>query len=224
MSEARLEAVLWDMDGVIADTGDYHFRAWQDVFRDEGVSYTREDFRRGFGRRNDTIIRDNIGRVISQEALDIIAEEKEANYRQRVKHNITPLPGAAALVKGLREQGIKQAIASSAPLENIRLILEGVGIAEYFQAIVYGREVTVGKPDPQVYLLAAKKLGVAPASCVVVEDAVAGVAGARSAGMKCLAVTNSHPHQSLKQADLVVDSLEAVAPADLAALFTDGAR
>jgi beta-phosphoglucomutase family hydrolase len=220
MSNSNFEAVLWDMDGVIADTGIYHFQAWQDVFGKRGASFTWEDFQRGFGRRNDTIIRSTIGKNISPEELDAIAEEKEANYRERVSRNITPLPGAVALIKALREQGVRQAIASSAPLENIRLIIGGLGIEECFQAIVYGREVSVGKPSPEVFLLAARKLGAAPDGCVVIEDAVAGVAGAKSAGMKCLAVTNSHARGSLKEADIVADSLEGVGLADLAALFS----
>jgi beta-phosphoglucomutase family hydrolase len=219
MSEGRLEATLWDLDGVIADTGTYHCRAWQYVFRKRGVSFTEEDFRRHFGQRNDTIIRSAIGDSISQEELDAIAREKEANYRRRVARNIKPLPGAEELIRSLRQHGIKLAIASSAPLENIRLIIRGLGIEDCFQAIVYGREVTEGKPSPQVFLLAASKLGTEPRDCLVIEDAVAGVAAAKRAGMKCLAVTNSHSRNSLKEADFIVDTLEAVSVDTLSGLF-----
>jgi beta-phosphoglucomutase family hydrolase len=219
MPEGALEAVLWDLDGVIADTGPYHFRAWQDVFRQKGVDFTEEDFKRQFGQRNDTIIRTTLGASLTQEEVDIIANEKEQNYRRRVARNIRPLPGAIELIKSLRENGIKEAIASSAPMENIRLILRGLAIEDCFQAIVYGREVTEGKPSPQVFLLAARKLGIRPGNCMVIEDAVAGVAAAKKAGMKCVAVTNSHPRNSLKKADLVVDTLEKVSVSDLAGLF-----
>jgi len=104
-------------------------------------------------------------------------------------------------------------------MENIRLILGGLGLEGYFQAIVYGREVTEGKPSPQGYLLAAQKLGVEPQNCIVIEDAVAGVTGAKRAGMHCIAVTNTHPPESLSEADLIVDSLEKISLEDLNRLF-----
>ncbi len=220
MPEGSLKAVLWDMDGVIADTGQYHFGAWRDVFRERGVDFTEEDFRHRFGQRNDTIVRSAMGEGLSSGEVDTVAEEKEENYRRRVAHHINALPGAIALMRSLRERDVKMAIASSAPMENIQLILQGLGIGDCFQAIVFGREVTEGKPSPQVFLLAAKKLEVEPRDCVVIEDAVAGVAAAKRAGMKCVAVTNSHPRASLKEADLIVDTLEAVDVADLERLFS----
>ncbi len=221
MPEDTLEAVLWDLDGVIADTGLYHCRAWQDVFHKRGVNFTDDDFKCHFGQGNDTIIRSALGGSISPKELDIIASEKEENYRRRVAQNIKPLPGAIELIRALKEYNIKEAIASSAPLENIQLIIRGLGINinECFQTIVWGREVAESKPSPQVFLLAARKLGTEPQNCVVIEDAVAGVAAAKRDGMKCVAVTNSHPRNSLKEADLIVDTLEAVNVSDLAGLF-----
>lgn len=223
MSEDKLEAVLWDLDGVIANTGPYHFQAWQDVFQKKGVNITEEDFKRHFGQRNDTIIRSTLGEDISQDELDAIANEKEENYRRRVSHNIKPLPGVIDLIGSLKRHEIKMAIASSAPLENIRLITRGLGIDDCFQASVYGREVAEGKPDPQVFLLAAQKLGLEPRNCVVIEDAVAGVAAAKRASMKCVAVTNSHSPKNLKEADLIVDTLEAVSVSELVQLFRPAA-
>ncbi len=223
MSEGTLEAVLWDLDGVIADTGTYHCQAWQDIFGKRGVSFTEEDFMRHFGQRNDTIIRDTVGGSISPEELDVIASEKEANYRRRVAGNIKPLPGAIELIRALGQHGINMAIASSAPLENIQIIIRGLGIEDCFQAIVWGQEVAEGKPSPQVFLLAARKLEVEPRNCVVIEDAVAGVAAAKTAAMKCVAVTNSHPRNSLKEADLIVATLAALGVSDLAGLFRPSA-
>lgn len=210
------------MDGVIADTALYHFKAWQDVFQKRGVSYTEADFKSNFGRRNDTIIRNMIGGSLPADRVEEIAGEKEGNYRQRVAQNIKPLPGAIELIRALKERGVKMAIASSAPTENIQLILRGLGIGDYFQVIVSGRQVSEGKPSPQGFLLAARKLEVAPENCVVIEDAIDGVAGARRAGMKCLAVTSNHPRQSLAEADRVVDTLEAVNVDDLPGLFEKG--
>jgi len=219
MSDNQLEAVLWDLDGVIADTGIYHCRAWQEVFSQMGIEFTEEHFVKHFGQRNDTIIRDTVNETISQEALDAIADRKEVTYRRLVADNIKALPGAIELLSSLQERGIKSAIASSAPPENVRIILKGLGIEKYFDAIACGREVTEGKPSPQIFLLAAEKLKAEPAGCIVIEDAVAGIAGAKRAGMKCVAVANSHPRGKLKEADLIVASLETVSADDLAKLY-----
>ncbi|MBA7628849.1 Beta-phosphoglucomutase [subsurface metagenome] len=207
------------MDGVIADTAPYHFKAWQEVFQKRGINFTTEDFKHNFGQRNDSIIRYAIGENVSPDEVDVIANEKEENYRQRVAQNIKPLSGAIELIRALKEHGVKMAIASSAPVENIKLITRGLAVDNYFQVVVWGREVTEGKPSPQAFLLAAKRLEVEPRNCVVIEDAVAGVTAAKRAGMKCLAVTNTHPEKSLMAADLVVDTLETISVDDLARLF-----
>ena len=219
MSNGKLRAVLWDLDGVIADTGRYHYRAWQEIFTPMGIDFTEEHFIKHFGQRNDTIIRDSVGRVISQEELEDIAVRKEKAYRRLVAHNIRALPGSIDLLKELEKNGIPSAIASSAPPENVNVIINGLGIEGLFQAIACGREVTEGKPSPQIFLKAAEKLGVSPPDCVVIEDAVAGVTGAKRAGMKCVAVTNSHSGDSLREANLVVSSLEKVGIDALSSLF-----
>ena len=219
MSNGRLEAILWDLDGVIADTGDYHYQAWGDIFKEKGATFTREDFMRHFGQRHDTIIKFALGDDIPPDEFERITERKQREYRRLVTGNIKPLPGAVELITSLNDHHIKTAIASSAPLENIEIIIRGLGIEECFQAIACGTEVTEGKPSPQIFLLAAEKLGVEPANCVVIEDAIAGVAAAKEAGMKCIAVTNSHPISSLREADLIVSTLEAVDIEDLHVLF-----
>jgi beta-phosphoglucomutase family hydrolase len=219
MSEGKLEAVLWDLDGVIADTARYHYLAWQEIFRERGVNFTWPDFMKLFGRRHDTIIRFALGDKLTPEEFDAITERKQSTYRRLVAANIVPLPGAIDLMKKLKKHGIKSAIASSAVPENIDVILGGLGIESYFQAIAWGTEVKEGKPSPEIFLRAAEKLGVKPADCAVIEDAIAGVAAAKKAGMKCIAVTNSHPRKDLDKADLIVDSLEKVGIDDLKRLF-----
>ena len=219
INNSRDKAIIWDMDGVIADTAPYHLNAWQEVFQKRGVNLTKEDFRRNFGQRNDTIIRNTLGKETPQNEIDAIAREKEGNFRRMVRQNIKPLPGAIELIKLLKEHGVKMALASSAPIENIRLLTKGLGINNWFQSIISGRDVTEGKPSPQGFLLAALKLGVEPKNCIVIEDAIAGVTAAKRAGMRCLAITNTHPRQSLAEADLVVDTLEAVTVNDLEALL-----
>jgi beta-phosphoglucomutase family hydrolase len=218
-TESRPKAVIWDMDGVIADTGPYHFRAWRKVFRERGVELTEEDFKRNFGKRNDTIIRNTLGDGTATIETEAISQEKEATFRRLIKNNMKPLPGVTGLIKSLAAGGFKQALGSSAPIENIRLILKSLGIADAFQAIASGGEVGEGKPGPQGFLLAAQKLAMEPRNCVVIEDAVAGVTAAKRAGMQCLAVTNTHPRERLAKANLVVDTLEEVTPSVLEGLL-----
>jgi len=219
MSEIEAKSVIWDMDGVIADTAPFHLSAWQKVFQERGVKFTKEDFRHSFGQRNDTIIRKTLGEQTSQEEIDAISGKKEASFRRRIRRNLKPLPGVIKLITSLEEQGFKLALASSAPIENIQLLNTGLGIENCFQTIISDKDVTEGKPSPQGFLLAAQRLGVEPRNCVVIEDAVAGVTAAKRAGMHCLAITNTHPRRSLKEADLIVDTLEGVSINDIEGLL-----
>lgn len=210
MSRKEPKAVVWDMDGVIANTAPYHFRAWRQVFQKRGVNFTEADFKHNFGQRNDTIIKNTMGQDTPQNEIEIITQEKEASFRNMARHQIKSLPGAIALLEALARHGFKMALASSAPMANIRLVITSLGIKDYFPIVVSGRDVTEGKPSPQGFLLAARRLGIKPKSCIVVEDAIAGVAAAKKAGMHCLAVTNTHPRKSLLAADLIVDTLAEV--------------
>jgi len=185
------------------------------------VNFTEEDFRRDFGQRNDNIIKHTLGEQLSRDEIEAISAEKGNRFRELVREGIKPLPGAVELIRSLREQGFKLAIASSGPIESIELVTKKLGVYDYFHAIVSGHDVSESKPSPQVFLRAAQKLGVKPRNCIVVEDAVAGVTAAKRGGMHCLAVTNTHPGTSLAEADLVVDTLEAVTVDDLKRLLVD---
>lgn len=204
------QGILWDMDGVIANTAPFHFEAWRDTFKKRGVNFTKEDFDHTFGLRNDSIIQKILGKKISAEDIEAIAQEKETNFRHRLPPVLQPLPGVLQLLKALKNAGFKMALASSAPKENLDLLTLKLGIKDYFDAIVSDKEVKEGKPSPELFLLAADRLKVLPHNCIVIEDAIAGVAAAKAAQMKCIAVTNTHPRDSLSQADTVVDSLEQV--------------
>ncbi len=200
-------ATIWDMDGVIVDTKVYHYRSWRYAFKKKGINFTEADFQRKFGQRNDAIIRATIGREITLEEIEEIALEKENYFRKNVRNHIEPLPGAVELITVLNKAGYRTALASSAPPENIRLLLGSLGLIDCFRQFVSGKEVSESKPSPQIYLMAAQKLGAEPRNCIVFEDAIAGVSGAKRAGMFCVAVTTSNPRNSLQEADLVVDSL-----------------
>jgi len=203
-------AVLWDMDGVIVDSADYHMRSWQETFRQTGINFTADSFKQIFGMRNDEIIRSVLGKDFTQEKFEAIVRAKEVTFRRLIKDNVKAFPGVLRLLADIDEAGFLQALVSSTPMENITLITETLGIKHYFQHILSGYDVTEGKPSPQGYLLAAQRLGVSPENCVVIEDAIVGVKAAKNGGMKCIAVTNTHPTASLVEADLVVSSLELV--------------
>ncbi len=213
------KAVIWDMDGVIADTAQYHLKGWQIVFRKRGANYTEEDFRRNTGKRSDTIIKSVLGRKIKQGEIMAIIREKDETFRQLMGQNIRPLPGVLKLITSLKEHGFKIAIASSAPTDNIQLITRSLKIHNRFDAIISGWEVNKGKPYPQTFLLAAEKLGVEAEDCIVIEDAISGVTASKRAGMRCIAVTNTTSREELREADLIIDTLEEITIDDLERLL-----
>ena len=214
-------AVLFDLDGVIVDTKDAHYESF--VLLGKEVSYTIDDeqFRHLFGRRNDDIFPILYQRPLPEEQVRRLADRKEAIFRDLIRGNVTALPGVTTLLPALAAAGFHLAIGTSTPRENVAMVLASLGIAAYFHAIVSAEDVTVGKPDPQVFLLGAERLGIPPAQCVVVEDAVAGVQAALRGGMKALAVTTNHSREDLAIATRVVDSLAEVTPADFLALLTE---
>jgi beta-phosphoglucomutase len=185
-----------------------------------GLPFTAEDFRRVFGLKNSDVIRKALAPDISAVQVEALAERKEEIFRARVKGNIKPLPGVLPLLHSLKENGFRLALASSTVPENIKLLLSALGIEQLFDCLVSGQDVSRGKPDPEGFLLAAKKLGVEPRCCVIIEDAIDGVRAAKAAGMKCIAVANTHPRETLAEADLTVESLETVDSRDIQSLFT----
>jgi beta-phosphoglucomutase len=211
------KSILWDMDGVIADSYSFHFAAWQETFAKRGIKLTKEDFTKLFGTRNDFIIGSIMGRELPERDVKIMVQEKEENFRRKARGSIKPFPGAVRLLNAIKKGIFKLGLVSSAPRENIDLVLSELDLEGIFDCIVFGQEVSESKPGPQIHLLAAKKLEVTPNDCVVIEDSPLGVRAARTAGMKCLAIANTHPRQELEEADKVVDSLEEV---DLITLLT----
>ena len=182
-------AVLWDLDGTLVDSAESHLASWVEAMEAAGRSVTREQFEATFGQRNDRILAAWLGPDAPPELVARIADEKERLYRRFVRQGgLVALPGAARWIASLDELGWKQAIASSAPRENVDVVLETLGWRSYFQAIVAAEDVRAGKPDPEVFLTAAARLGMPPAHCIVVEDAPSGIEAARRAGMRSIAV------------------------------------
>lgn len=205
--------VLWDMDGVLVDTGEFHFLAWQAVLAQEGLAFDRDRFRQTFGMNNQDMITTLLGRLPEPGQIESIGSRKEALFRQAITGRARLLDGARDWLDWFQAGGARQAIASSAPCENIDALVDELAIRPYFQEIVSGTDMP-GKPDPAVFLTAARLLDIPPASCLVIEDSIAGVAAAGRAGMKCLAVTTTNTAATLSQADWVLSGFSTCHPAD----------
>lgn len=194
------------MDGTLLDSADYHWLAWREVLATEGFELTRERFAESFGRRNDATLRAYFGEGFPLSEVERIGAIKEARYREMVRaHGVELSPGVERWLARLKADGWRQALASSASLLNVEAVLEALNISGFFNAIVSAEDVETGKPDPEVFLVAANRISVPPARCVVIEDAPAGVEAARLAGMRTIGVQSSHV--SL-QSDVVVRTLD----------------
>lgn len=201
-------AILWDLDGVLVDSREAHLEAWRALCAETGRPFDRAYFERTFGLRNEDIVSGYWGDVGSDERRRL-ERRKEALFRQRAAGRIRPLEGAVELVREAARRGLRQAIVSSTPPENVDLALRAIGLEGAFDAIVSGDDVTRGKPDPEGYLLAARRLGVDVRRCVVVEDAPAGVEAGRRAGARTLGVARDREPSALG-ADVVVPDLRDV--------------
>lgn len=201
--------VLWDLDGTLIDSGGHHWVAWRDTLAAEGRSVQPSDFASTFGKRNDEILAELFGRGLDPAWVERVSETKERTYRRLLRERgLALLPGAHGWLVRLRRDGWKQALASSAPQPNIDAALSALDLGRLLDAVVSADEVGRGKPDPAIFLEAARRLGLRPGRCVVVEDAPAGLEAARRAGMPSIGVLSEH-HARL-EADVVVPSLEAL--------------
>lgn len=225
MPTSDLRGAIWDVDGTLVDTAELHFQAWVDLARELKKPFTRADFNATFGRRNPEIIRQLFGQDYSDEEVADLGDRKEERYRKAAQHGVELLPGVRDLLEGLQEAGFRQAVGSSTPRKNLDLILRLTDTSRYFSAIIAMEDTQRGKPDPQVFLLAAERLSVPPGRCVVFEDAVAGVEAAKAGGMHCIAITfvGHHPAERLRSggADSVVKSLSNVTVEDVRRLLPD---
>ena len=218
-AQPTLQAIIWDLDGVIVDSSRQHRQSWQLLAAETGVTFTDEDFWASFGRSNAAIIPLHWGVQLTPAQIDDLANRKEVYFRDILrKEGLKALPGALELMQEAKAAGLKQSLASSTPVENIKVVSGLLGLERWLDAFISGDRLPRGKPAPDVFLLAAKTLGVEPTRSVVIEDAPAGVAAAKAAAMRCLAVTTSHPAAALAAADRIVDSLANTHIADVRAL------
>ena len=213
--------VIFDVDGVLVDSYDAHLRSWQMLGAERGFSFTETRFVETFGRTTREIIRETFGPDrFSSGQIAALDARKEALFRELLARDFPVMDGAVALIDELYQAGYRLAVGSSGPPENVQLVLDSLGRAACFRGVVTGMDVTRGKPDPQVFLTAADRLGLDPCRCVVIEDATAGVRAAKRAGMRCVGfVSRGHRDAELSEADLLVRRLSELSSAAVARLL-----
>lgn len=216
---ASTGAAIFDMDGTLVDNLAYHVASWEAFCQSYRLPFSLETYYRQFnGRTSRDVLQLLFNRTLTDTEVHGFTEEKEELYRQMYRPHLKPIGGCIALLENLKANGVKLAVATSAPLSNLEFTLDGSGLAPFFEVVVYGAMVKRGKPDPEIYLTTAEKLGVEPARCVVFEDALLGIESARRAGMTVVALTTSHPAEelasstALQAADFVGMTFETVRP------------
>ena len=206
-------AVVFDVDGVLVDSYQAHFESWRQLYGELGIEYSEAAFAADFGRTSRDILLRTLHSEISNERIRALDERKEALFRAIIRRDFPAMDGAEELIGALAADGFALAVGSSGPPENIALAIEKLRGGEHIQVTVTGMDVTRGKPDPQVFQLAAERLGVSTNQCAVVEDAVHGIEAAKRAGMAAIALVGTATRADLDGADLVVDSLRELGPA-----------
>lgn len=214
-----IQAVIFDLDGVIVSTDDCHYQGWKRMADDEGIYFDRtiNERLRGVSRMESlAIVLERANKTYSDEDKVALAERKNGYYRDLIQQ-LTPadiLPGISGVLTELRARGIKMAIGSSS--KNCPIILERIGLADAFDAVVDGNQISRSKPDPEVFSLAAQRLSIAPQQCLVVEDAEAGVEAGIAAGMAVLGVgsASTYARATIMAADFMAISVEQLLAAD----------
>lgn len=201
-------AIIFDMDGVIVDNHQYHLKSWLQFFDKHNVAMTEEEYKQKVnGRTMEEILTTFINKKLSKKELRELGEEKEAVYREIYRPHIKPTDGLPEFLEELKVRNVLRAVATSAPPANVNFTMESTQLRQFFPTIVDDTMVTKGKPDPEVYLTAAKKLEMPPERCIVFEDAILGIQAGKNAGMKVIGVATTHSRKELEaeNTDYVVD-------------------
>jgi HAD superfamily hydrolase (TIGR01509 family) len=212
---------IFDWDGVVIDSSRCHEESWERLAREERRGLPEGHFKAGFGRKNEVIIPEILGWTRDAAEITRIGLRKEELYRDIVRERgVVALPGTREFLECLRDARVPCVVGSSTHRVNIELTLGQIGFAPFFKDIVSAEDVTLGKPNPEVFLKAASRIARAPANCVVFEDAFAGLEAARNGGMRCVGVATTNTTAALAPyADRVVHRLDELDPTELAAWF-----
>jgi beta-phosphoglucomutase len=201
-----LQAAIFDLDGTLIDNNLYHIKAWKEYLKRNGRELSEEEYKANFnGRTNRDVVEYLYGRKMTDQEAAPYYLEKEAMYRELYQPYISPVPGLLPLLEQLHARHIPMAIATSGITVNIEFMFNHLPIKQYFKEVIHSSHIKKGKPDPEIYLISAQKLGVEPSNCVVFEDALVGIKSAKEAGMKVIALTTTHSSDELSGADLIIE-------------------
>lgn len=212
-----IKAVIFDMDGVITDTQPLHNKTNAEVLQFYGIPLTEEDLSKFAGIPNKKIFPDLFKKYNIKSDPNKAVLEKWRLITKRTK-KVRPISGVLNFIKNLHGNNFKLALASSSTENFINHILNSLKIKHFFTIIINGDEIKKGKPNPDIFLKAAEKLNINPANCLVLEDTPSGVKAAKSAGMKCIAITTSQKREQLKQADKIIDNFSELTISELNSL------
>jgi beta-phosphoglucomutase len=183
-----IKAVLWDLDGTLADSAALHYQAWQTLMDRYAIPFTYQMFIDDFGRNNAEILTKHFD-ATDPATIQRVSHEKEADFRALLAPGaLQLLPGVLDWLNNFRRLGLPQVIGSSGPMANIAAMVRALNIGDYFLALVTGTQLPKGKPDPAIFLRCAAVAGVAPEFCLVIEDSIHGIEAAQRAGMRSVAV------------------------------------
>ncbi len=215
-----IRGCIFDMDGVLVNNAEIHILAWRQLGEEVGTDLQAEAVRAVFGQRNKEMVPALFGRDLTGEKVANLARRKEVIYRQLMAPALTPTPGTIDFLRHARIAGLATAVATSGPIENTDLVLDGLKIRSCFDAIVTGGDVKKGKPDPEIFLIAAGRLGLQPVECVVFEDSASGIEAAHRAGCLCVALATTHTPRELRQYSpaRVISNFTEISPQELASL------
>ena len=200
-------AVILDMDGTLVESTEADYLAWKWLFADYNQAFSFQEYIPLLGIKSADVLHHKL--QLNGEALHQALHKKMDYFKEVVEDNgIRAVPFAQSFLQSLKDYPVKVALATSSRREKMQLVMEKMEFLHYFDVIVTGEEVHHGKPAPDIFIQAAQKLGISPEKCVVIEDAANGVAAAKNAQMKCIAITTTHSAEQLLYADLVVDSFE----------------
>ncbi len=190
MSQGKIQAFIFDMDGTLVDNANFHTQAWADLLHEIGIGIEPVDLHRlNAGKTNAETLRALLGDGLSESELKDLARRKEFLYREAYRPHLQAVPGLYSFLVQARSMGVSMAVASSADEQNIAMILDGLGIRDYFSAVVGAEDIQNSKPHPEMFLTAARRLEISPQECLVFEDSPAGIESARRAGMRIVVLT-----------------------------------
>lgn len=198
------KALIFDMDGVVINNDRFHYLAWQEFARQHGKTVSFEEVKSWFGSTNESILINFFDRRLSGDEIRKHAYEKEKIYRDLYSPHIKPLEGLKEFLDAASADGYEIGLATSAPPENVKFVLEKTNLEKYFKAITDDTQISNGKPDPEIFILTGHKLDTRPSRSIVFEDSFYGIEAAKKAGMKVIAVASTHQSDKLQHADRVV--------------------